>query len=223
MEPKKLKSMFALGVIGTVLAVILISGCVENENKGTINETIDYKSIAKDNINAEYKWKILELKAATIKASGENDELIKNETEKFLKKFTKEDLLKDANEYGLSKEEISYIKSLNEEEFEVFKNETIKPYAVEEVKNNIIAAAKEVTEEYNFTILEIISLNEIKDINTYLDFHSIAEEVKADAKKKVNDGKYIAIIEMDVATKFNVVEICDERGNIIKNVKNMKH
>jgi len=40
--------------------------------------------------------------------------------------------------------------------------------------------------------------------------------MKEDVKKKINNGTYIAVVEMDVATKFNVVEICDEKGKIIK-------
>ncbi|OIQ04732.1 MAG: hypothetical protein COZ53_01050 [Candidatus Altarchaeum sp. CG_4_8_14_3_um_filter_33_2054] len=211
-----LKGLFVIGGIGIVLMMVMISGCTENDKNKEVNDTTDYKSIVKNNIKAEYDWKIIELKTTTLKAASENDELIENETEKILKNITKEGLLKDAEEYGLDEEKISYIKNLNAEEFENFKNEELKQYAVDAAREYIKDALKKVVDEYNWTILEIKSKDEIKDIDVYLDAYSIGEDMKEDVKKKINNGTYIAVVEMDVATKFNVVEICDEKGKIIK-------
>ncbi len=216
MQGKNLSLVFAAGVVGIVLILVLISGCMENAQNKEVNDTTYYKSIAKDNIKTEYEWKILELKATTLKAASENDELIENETEEILKNLTKDNLLNAADEYGLGEEEISYIKGMTAEDFENFKNETLKPYATDEAKKNIIDTIKEAADEYNFTILDVKSKDEIKNIDTYFDAYSIGEGMKEDVKKKMNNGTYVAIIEMDVATKFNVAEICDGKGKIIK-------
>ncbi|PKP55605.1 MAG: hypothetical protein CVT89_07985 [Candidatus Altiarchaeales archaeon HGW-Altiarchaeales-2] len=216
MHGKNLSLVFAAGVVGIVLIMVLISGCMENAQNKEVTDTTDYKSIVKDNIKAEYDWKIIELKATTLKAASENDELIENETEEILKNITKDGILKEADEYGLGEEEISFLKNLNREEFENFKNETLRPYAADEAKKNIKEAFKDVVDEYNYTILEIKSKDEIKDIDVYLDAYSIGDDIKEDVKKKMNNGTYVAVVEMDVATKFNVVEVCDGKGKIIK-------
>ncbi|OQX21213.1 MAG: hypothetical protein BWK75_03710 [Candidatus Altiarchaeales archaeon A3] len=216
MEQKNLSLVFAAGVVGIVLVLVLISGCMENDKNKEVNDTTDYKSIVKDNIKTEYGWKIIELKTITLKAVGENDELIENETEEILKNFTKDDLLKNADEYGLDAEDILDIKNLNAEEFENFKNEILKPYATDAARKIIIDANKEIVDEYDWTILDVKSKDEIKDIDIYLDSYSIGDEMKEDVKKKMNDGTYVAIIKMGIATKFNVAEICDGKGNIIK-------
>ncbi|PKP59689.1 MAG: hypothetical protein CVT88_04845 [Candidatus Altiarchaeales archaeon HGW-Altiarchaeales-1] len=189
---------------------------MENAQNKEVNDTTDYKSIVKDNIKTEYGWKIIELKTTTLKAASENDELIENETEEILKNITKDGLLKEADEYGLDEEEISYIKGMTADDFENFKNETLRPYAADEAKKNIKEAIKEVADEYKFTILDIKSKDEIKDIDIYLDAYSIGDDMKEDVKKKMNNGTYVAVVEMDVATKFNVVEVCDGKGKIIK-------
>ncbi len=120
-------------------------------------------------------WKIIELKETTLKAASENDELIENETEEILKNLTKDNLLNDVDEYGLSKEEISYIKGMTAEDFENFKNETLRPYATDEAKKNIKDTIKEAADEYNFTISDVKSKDEIKNIDAYLDIYSIGE------------------------------------------------
>jgi len=217
MQEKNLSLVFAAGIVGIVLMLVLISGCMENaQNKEVnniqnkeVNNITDYKSIVKDNIKTEYDWKIVELKTTTLKAASENEELIENETEEILKNITKDDLLTNANEYGLDEEEISYIKGLTADDFENFKNETLRPYVIDTAKKNIMDAFKEAVNEYDYTILEVKSIDEIRDIDVYLDAYSIDDEMKKDIKKKMNNGTYIAVIEMDVATKFNVVEICD--------------
>jgi len=89
-----LKGLFVIGGIGIVLMMVMISGCTENDKNKEVNDTTDYKSIVKNNIKAEYDWKIIELKTTTLKAASENDELIENETEKILKNITKEGLLR---------------------------------------------------------------------------------------------------------------------------------
>ncbi|CEG13836.1 exported hypothetical protein [groundwater metagenome] len=39
--------VFAAGVIGIVLMLVLISGCMENAQNKEVNDTTDYKSIVK--------------------------------------------------------------------------------------------------------------------------------------------------------------------------------
>ncbi|MDI6730345.1 MAG: hypothetical protein QMD06_02240 [Candidatus Altarchaeum sp.] len=215
-QEKNLSLVFAAGVVGIVLMLVLISGCMENAQNKEVNDTTDYKSIVKDNLKAEYDWKIIELKATTLKEVSKNNELIENETEEILKNITKNDLLTNADEYGLDEKDISYIKGLTADGFENFKNETLKPYVADATKKTIMDAFKEAVDEYNYIILEVKSKDEIKDIDVYLDAYSISEEMKEDVKKKMNNGTYVAVVEMDIATKFNVAEICDGKGKIIK-------
>lgn len=221
MKRKNLSLVFA--AVLAVLAIVLTSGCMGNQKEVkegvTVNKTTDHESVIKaikDNIKKEYDWKIIELKAAALKTAKENEGLIENETEEILKNLTKEDLLNNADEYGLGKDEISYIKGMTADEFEKFKEKTLKPYVTKAVKENVMNGVKESVNEYNYTILEIKPKDEIKDIDVYLDAYSISDKVKKDVKKKINNGSYVVIIEMNIGTKFNTAEVCDKKGKIIK-------
>jgi len=209
------KIFYLIGIAGIAL-ILMMSGCMEEKNNKNVADNTTIKDIIKHNIETEYDWEIMKLKTITLKEASENDELIENETNEILKNITKEEILKNAKEYGLSDEDVEHIKNLNSEEFEKFKNETLRLYAIDKAKEDIMNAFKDIVEEYNYTILDIKPKDKIRDVDVYLDSYFITNETKEDIKKKLNNGSYIVIIEMNVAEKFNTAEVCDEKGNLIK-------
>ncbi len=210
------EKIFYLIGIAEIALILMVSGCMEEKNNKNVADNTTIKDIIKHNIETEYDFEIMKLKTITLKEASENDELIENETNEILKNITKEEILKNAKEYGLSDEDVEYIKNLNSEEFEKFKNETLRLYAIDKAKEDIMNAFKEIVEEYNYTILDIKPKDKIRDVDMYLDSYFITNETKEDIKKKLNNGSYIVIIEMNVAEKFNTAEVCDEKGNLIK-------
>ncbi|MFN3527792.1 MAG: hypothetical protein ACK4YO_01660 [Candidatus Altarchaeaceae archaeon] len=207
-----MKNYMIVGVILGIIGILIISGCVKKE-EGKIEE--NYSKICENYIIKEYNWKIIELRAETLKA-GMADEIIENETKKELENFTKDYLIKNAKEYDLDDEDIAYLKNLTDEEFEEWKKEYIAPKIIEDVKKAIEESLREIVSEYNYSIIEIKDVKEIKDIPTYLESYGISNETIEKVKNKFGKAKFIGIVELNIGEKLIVPEFCNEKGEIIK-------
>jgi len=207
-----------VGVLIVLAVLIFLSGCIGTQNTEKPTVVVDYKEIAKNNVEHEYAWKIVQIKSEMYR-TGMSDAAIENETNIELANITKESMLENKEYYELTEEEIKDIQNLSDSDFEKFKEDYIKPGVKEYVKDTIKESLDEITAKFNFSIIDVRSKEEIPDIDVYLNSFGVDSELIQPVKEKLKKGKYIVVVELNLEERIVAIEVCDDKGEIIEDAK----